>query len=70
MTRVSLLSAIAFAIVVSAAAPASAQIGQILNGANAITVPVVSTGTTRCSMGPSPCNGSSPHRPASRQWVC
>ena len=45
MTRVSALSAIAFAIVLSAAAPASAQIGQILNGANAITVPVASTGT-------------------------
>ncbi len=44
-TRVSVLSAIAFAVVLSTAAPASAQIGQILNGVNAISVPVVSTGT-------------------------
>ena len=41
MARVSLLLVVTFAAVLSAAAPASAQIGN----ANAITVPVVSTGT-------------------------
>jgi hypothetical protein len=41
MSRISLLVAIAFAAVLSAAAPASAQIG----AANTITVPLVSTGT-------------------------
>jgi hypothetical protein len=41
MSRISLLVVVAFAAVLSAAAPASAQIG----APNTITIPVVSTGT-------------------------